>query len=186
MTSGSAGRLAGGKGLEVLLDTLALVVRGEAAGNRVEMVVIGDGPARGSLERRAARLGIADRLHWLGYVADRATYMDALGSCDLFVFPSPAEGFPKVILDAMAAGLPVIATPTGELDSLAVGGVVAEAPARAEGLAATIDRLVVDATAARELRARGVAFARAHTRAAEANRLVNLLRAYSLMRGAAG
>jgi glycosyltransferase involved in cell wall biosynthesis len=62
-------------------------------------------------------LGINERIHWLGYIADRAVYMEALASCDLFVFPSPAEGFPKVILDAMAAGLPVVAAPKGSSGS---------------------------------------------------------------------
>ncbi|HTG42560.1 MAG TPA: glycosyltransferase, partial [Methylomirabilota bacterium] len=113
-----AGRLAGGKGLEVLIDALALLVADEEEGHRVELVIVGDGPARASLEARAQRLGIGDRIHWLGYVADRATYMEALASCDLFVFPSPAEGFPKVILDAMAVGLPVIASGAGSLADL--------------------------------------------------------------------
>ncbi|MEO5941427.1 MAG: glycosyltransferase, partial [Candidatus Limnocylindrales bacterium] len=91
-----AGRVAPGKGLEVLLDALALLVADEADGRHVELVMIGDGPARASLEARAIALGVADRIEWLGYVADRKPYMKALASCDLFVFPSPAEGFPKV------------------------------------------------------------------------------------------
>ena len=113
-----AGRLGPGKGLEVLLDAVALLVAGETSGDRVEIVILGDGPARESLEARAASLGIGDRIHWLGFVADRPTYLDALATCDLFVFPSPAEGFPKVILDAMAVGLPVLTTGTGALRRL--------------------------------------------------------------------
>jgi glycosyltransferase involved in cell wall biosynthesis len=143
----------------------------------VELVVIGDGPARESLEARAARLGIADRVHWLGYVADRATYMDALASCDLFVFPSPAEGFPKVILDAMAAGLPVVATPTGQLERLTSSGLLEPAPPddRA-GLAAAIARVAGSDPLSRGLATREQAFAAAHTRAAETERLVELWR----------
>jgi hypothetical protein len=113
-----AGRLASGKGLETLLETLALLVGREQTGHHVELVILGDGPARGSLESQATRLRIAERIHWLGFIGDRTTYMDALASCDLFVFPSPAEGFPKVVLDAMAVGLPVIATPSGQLEPL--------------------------------------------------------------------
>jgi glycosyltransferase involved in cell wall biosynthesis len=168
-----AGRLASGKGVEVLLDALALLVAREEDGHRVELVVIGDGPARGSLEARASRLGIADRIHWLGYVADRATYMDALASCDLFVFPSPAEGFPKVILDAMAAGLPVIDSGAGSLAELGCGGIVApmgiERPADVAAAVGTLARSPVDGE--RHRRA-GVAFAAAHTGSAEATRLV--------------
>ena len=113
-----AGRLVSGKGLEVLLDAVALLAAAEKSGDRVEIVILGDGPARASLEARAAGLGIGDRIHWLGYVADRPTYLDALATCDLFVFPSPAEGFPKVILDSMAVGLPVLTTGAGALRRL--------------------------------------------------------------------
>jgi hypothetical protein len=167
-----AGRLAPGKGLEVLLDALAILVAEEKSGDRVELVVLGDGPARAALEARAATLGIGDRVHWLGYVAERATYLDALASCDLFVFPSPAEGFPKVVLDAMAAGLPVVATPSGQLKSLVGVGVVEAAPADdPPAIAATVGRLVGSAPTASRLRSVGHAFAVAHTRPAEAARL---------------
>jgi glycosyltransferase involved in cell wall biosynthesis len=167
-----AGRLAGGKGLEVLLDALALLVAREEAGHRVELIVIGDGPARSSLEARAAKLGIGDRIHWLGYIADRTTYMDAVASCDLFVFPSPAEGFPKVILDAMAVGLPVVATPSGALADLGRDRLMAVGPGDPAALAQAILRLVTTPERAQQLRAGGWAFAAAHTRQAEPMRLV--------------
>jgi glycosyltransferase involved in cell wall biosynthesis len=168
-----AGRLAQGKGLEVLIDALALLVAGEEAGHRVDLVVLGDGPARASLEARAARLGIGDRIHWLGYVADRATYMEALASCDLFVFPSPAEGFPKVILDAMAAGLPVVASGAGSLAELASHGIIRRiAVERPAEVAAAVPALAASPDDRDRLRNAGHAFAADHTRAAEAARLV--------------
>jgi glycosyltransferase involved in cell wall biosynthesis len=168
-----AGRLANGKGLEVLIDALALLVADEEEGHRVELVVLGDGPARASVEARAQRLGIGDRIHWLGYVADRTTYMEALASCDLFVFPSPAEGFPKVILDAMAAGLPVVASGAGSLAELAnhgiVGRIVFERPAE---VAAAVRTLAASPGDGDRLRHAGHAFAADHTRTTEAVRLV--------------
>ena len=168
-----AGRLAPGKGLEVLEDALALLVKGEEAGHRVELVIVGDGPARAALEARAARLGVGDRIHWLGYVADRSTYLDALAACDMFVFPSPAEGFPKVILDAMAVGLPVVAAPAGQLQPLAAKRLIeAAAPGDAAALAAAIERVTGSAALAGRLTTGGRAFAQAHTRPAEAARLV--------------
>lgn len=167
-----AGRLAHGKGLDVLLDALARLVADEKAGDRVELVIVGDGPARAALEGRAARLGIGDRIHWLGYVADRPTYLDVLASCDLFVFPSPAEGFPKVVLDAMAVGLPVVATPSGQLLPLAAGGLVEAVGADdPRAIATAIERLVGSAATGSRLRTAGRAFAAAHTRPAEAARL---------------
>ncbi len=174
-----AGRLAMGKGLEVLLDALALLVKGEEPGHRVELVIVGDGPERAALEARAARLGVGDRIHWLGYVADRSTYLDALAACDVFAFPSPAEGFPKVILDAMAVGLPVVATLVGQLQPLATKRVIeAAASGDADALAAAIVRLTGSAELAGRLTTAGRAFAEAHTRTAETARLVDRWRAW--------
>jgi glycosyltransferase involved in cell wall biosynthesis len=167
-----AGRLAPGKGLEVLLEALALLVADEAEGHRTELVLIGDGPARGALEARAIALGINERIHWLGYVADRATYMDALASCDLFIFPSPAEGFPKVILDAMAVGLPVVATASGELGELTRARVFEPTAPGGHGVSAGIGRLAARPQRALELRAAGTAFAALHTGSAESARLL--------------
>ena len=147
-------------------------MRDELEGHRVELVLIGDGPARASLEGRAERLGVADRIHWLGYVAERATYLDALASCDAFVVPSPAEGFPKVVLDALAVGLPVVATSSGELRPLAGRLVVAARTGDSAELATMIVRLITTPDRAIALRAAGRAFAAQHTRVAEAMRLV--------------
>lgn len=174
-----AGRVAPGKGLEVLLDALRLLVGQEAEGNRVELVMLGDGPARIDLEATAVRLGIADRIHWLGYVADRATYMDALASCDLFVFPSSAEGFPKVVLDAMAVGLPVVATSAGQLEPLGANGLLEPASAvDAAALAAAVSGVAGSSKLARRIAANGHAFASDHTRPAETARLVAMWRTW--------
>lgn len=167
-----AGRLARGKGLEVLLDALAVLAAEEEAGHRVELVILGDGPARASLEMQAGRLSIADRIHWLGYIADRATYLDALGSSDLFVFPSPAEGFPKVVLDAMAVGVPVLATVSGQLGGLVPGGALEPVASEPGAVAEAIRRLLSEPARAVELRRVGSTVAAAHTRPAEAARLV--------------
>jgi hypothetical protein len=168
-----AGRLAEGKGLEVLLDAVALLAAKEEAGHRVELVMIGDGPARVSLEARAVALGINERIQWLGYVADRATYMDALASCDLFVFPSPAEGFPKVLLDAMAAGLPVIATPSGQVRELGDDRIQTVNAGDPASLTGTIQRLVDQPQRTLKLRLAGSAVAITHTRPMETARLVS-------------
>jgi len=174
-----AGRLAPGKGLDALLAALAVLVAGEKPGDRVELVIIGDGPARAALEARAASLRVADRIHWLGYVADRPTYLDALASCDLFVFPSPAEGFPKVVLDAMAVGLPVVARPSGQLTPVAAGGLIEPVGSDDAGeLAGAIGRLVASPSRAATLVSGGSAFAADHTRPAEAARLVSRWRSW--------
>jgi len=168
-----AGRLVAGKGLEALLAAVAEYAVEQPGGRQVRLVLLGDGPARHSLEARARSLGVEPGVEWRGFIADRAIYLEALAACDLFVFPSPAEGFPKVVLDAMAAGLPVVATPSGSLGELAASGVIEPIDRRAGQIATGIRRLVADPSRAAALRRAGSAFAAQHTRAAEAERLVS-------------
>lgn len=157
-----AGRLAGGKGVEQVLEALAALPQ-------ASLLVLGDGPAGQLLRSRAAALGIADRVDWRGHVADRAPYLEALASADMFVFPSAAEGFPKVVLDAMAVGLPVVARPVGSLRALASEGVY-------RPIRGSLGPELVDSAAAwHDIRRRGRDFVARHTRSAEAGRLAELL-----------
>ena len=168
-----AGRLASGKGIETLLEAVAGLVAAPPDGRRVELDLLGDGPARARLIAEARALGIADRVQWHGYVAARPPYLATLTRADLFVFPSPAEGFPKVVLDAFAVGLPVIATPSGALAGLGRDRLEIVPSGDAVALAAVIRGLVGDPTRAVDLRTNGTSFAAAHTRLAEASRLVD-------------
>ena len=162
-----AGRLAGGKGLEALLETVEL-------DRRLTLDILGDGPDRERLRAMAAASGARDRIKWAGHLAERDTYLDRLASAELFVFPSPAEGFPKVVLDAFAVGLPVVATRAGGLADLADAGLIdsivrPDAASIRAALAELRERDPAEVNAQRE---RGHAFAAAHTRPAEAARLV--------------
>ncbi len=100
------------KGHALLLEAFAELHRGatEWRWPRCRLLLAGDGPLRGALERQAAALGIANAVIFAGFVAEvGAVY----GACDLFVFPSLHEGGGTSLLDAMAHALPVIATATG-------------------------------------------------------------------------
>ncbi len=78
-----------------------------------EIVFVGDGPTRSSLEEEACRLGLGNRISFLG---NRLDIAEILSVADIFALPTNWEGFPLTILEAMRAGLPVVAS--------AVGGVV--------------------------------------------------------------
>lgn len=82
-------------------------------------VLAGEGPERPALEAQARTLGVRDRVHFLGY---RQDIPDLLAMCDLFVLPSLFEGFPLSILEAMAAGKPVVATAIGGTDEAVIHG----------------------------------------------------------------
>jgi len=76
------------------------------------LVVVGDGPERPRLEQQAVSLGIADRVYFAGQ-RSRTETLGLMAACDLFVLNSTYEGLPHVVLEAMALGLPVVATAVG-------------------------------------------------------------------------
>jgi len=88
---------------------------------RLEAIWVGAGPQAGRLETQAARDGLAERLHLPGRV-DRATVFRYLRAADLMVFPSHAEGLPNVVMEAMAVGLPVVATQVGGVPEIVADG----------------------------------------------------------------
>ncbi len=169
-----AGRLAPGKGLETLFEAVAHLAAGD---RRVELDLVGDGPLRPRLEARARALGIAELVGFAGYLGERAAYLERLARADLFVHPSAAEGFPKVILDAMAVGLPVVAVPAGQLAPLARAGIVEGVRPTAADLAGVVRELAGDALRRALLSSAGASFVVRHTRPAEAARLVARWRA---------
>jgi glycosyltransferase involved in cell wall biosynthesis len=97
------------KGIDVLLDALALL---DAHAPQPALWIAGDGPERGALERRARALGLAQRVHFLGWRSDAS---DLLAACDVFVLPSRLEGLGVAALEAMAAARPVVASAVGGL-----------------------------------------------------------------------
>jgi glycosyltransferase involved in cell wall biosynthesis len=98
------GRLAHQKGFDWLLE---LTPRLFAQLPRHDLVVVGEGPQRAFLERRAKALGVAERIHFAGWRPDVPAI---LRGAALLVLPSRWEGMPNVVLEAMACGRPVVAT----------------------------------------------------------------------------
>lgn len=98
------GRLVRQKGIPVLLEAARIVLQSHP---RSRFTLAGDGPLRAELEEEAERLGISEKVRFLGTVADAG---ELLAHCDLFVLPSLWEGMPLSLLEAMAAGRPAVAT----------------------------------------------------------------------------
>lgn len=93
-------RLESEKGIDVAIQAVTQI-------RDLHLVIAGTGSSRAALEATATTLGVADRVHFLGHRADPAAL---LGCADAFVLPSLVEGFPLSVLEAMAAGVPVVAT----------------------------------------------------------------------------
>jgi glycosyltransferase involved in cell wall biosynthesis len=101
----TVGRLVPWKQVNGLLEALTEVPE-------LGLVVVGDGPERPRLERRARELGVQDRVYFAGQRPKKEA-LGLMAACDLFVLNSAYEGLPHVVLEAMALGLPVVATAAG-------------------------------------------------------------------------
>ena len=95
------------KAHDVLLRAAALLA---GAGKTFELWIAGGGPERSRLEALAAELQVAERVRFLGEVADA---QDLLATAHVFAHPAHSEGLSNAILEAMAEGVPVVATPAG-------------------------------------------------------------------------
>jgi glycosyltransferase involved in cell wall biosynthesis len=109
------GRLHPQKDLDRLLDAWPAV----AERTRASLVLVGDGPDRPHLEAKAIDLGVAGLVHFAGHVADPADYLRA---ADAFALPSVAEGMSNSLLEAMATGLPCLASAIGGNTDLLADG----------------------------------------------------------------
>ena len=133
----SVGRLSHEKGQSHLIRAAA-AWRADA-----RLVLIGDGPDRPRLEGLARALGRADRVIFAGTMSHVAPFY---AMADVFVLPSLSEGSPNALLEAMAAGLPVVATQVGGVPEIAADGKTAllGPPKDAAFIAGAVDRLLDD------------------------------------------
>lgn len=113
---GSVGRLVGVKQYHHLITALAELIHRQMP---VSGILIGDGPLRMALQEQAQALGMADRVHFLGRRDDVPSLLPLL---DIFVLTSRSGGMSNTILEAMATGLPIVATAVGGTPELVVEG----------------------------------------------------------------
>ena len=141
------------KRVQEFVEAAALVAREEP---RARFLVVGDGPERPALQARAARLGLGDRLRFVGEVAneDLPPYYAA---ADVFALHTLHEGLGIVLLEALASGTPIVTTVAGgTLDIVRPGDTgLLVPPGDAPALAAAVSRILRDSTLASDLRARG-------------------------------
>jgi glycosyltransferase involved in cell wall biosynthesis len=168
------GRLSREKGQCHLIRAAALW-RGGA-----RLVIVGDGPDRASLEGLARDLGLGDTVIFAGLTQHVAPFY---ALADVFVLPSLSEGSPNVLLEAMASGLPVVATRVGGVPEIAADGTTALlGPAKDPAfIARAVDRLLAD----RDLASRLGAAARRTvlSRHTPERRAATLSRLYSTLAG---
>jgi glycosyltransferase involved in cell wall biosynthesis len=110
----TAGRLSPDKGFNVLIDAIPAVL---ARVPETRWIICGDGPQRAELEQQVSTAGLSGVVAFAGFRDDLDHWMP---NTDLFVLPSFTEGLPNVLLEAHAAGVPVVATAVGGTPELIV------------------------------------------------------------------
>lgn len=128
-----------GKGHDVALEALAEL---RSTFPMVRLLILGDGPSRDEIARLAEPLGEAVRM-----VGHRDDVLRVLDAVDLLLHPTRADAFPTALLEAMAAGVPVVATAVGGVPEIVVDNVTGRllpAPARAPSVAAAAADLLSD------------------------------------------
>ena len=158
----AVGRLDRYKGVIELLKAARILID---EGIRIRVRLAGEGPQREALEEAAREMGIQDNVDFLGWVPLFPDLQQEYRSTDVFVLPSYTEGFPKVVLEAMCNGVPVVATRVGSLADIVRdgrNGLLVE-PRNPVGLAGAIRRLLAEEKLRQEIGSGGLATARKFT-----------------------
>jgi glycosyltransferase involved in cell wall biosynthesis len=139
------GRLQAPKDPITLVRAFALVPRRD-----FEAVLVGDGPERAAVEDEIRHLGLGPVVHLLG---ERTDVAELLATADVFVLSTHSEGLPLSVLEAMAAGLPVVASNVGGMPELVAAGVsgLLVPPGDPDALAEAIERLLESPSLAQQL-----------------------------------
>lgn len=168
----SVGRLDREKNPLLLADVLALLQRRSP---RWRLLVCGEGALSETLGSRLAELGVADRAELLGYVAMGDELLELYRSCHALLHVSWTEGFPQVLIEAFATGLPVIATAVGGVAAAAGDAAVLIAAGDSEAAADALELVAGDSDLRKRLTASGLERARELTLEAQTARLACFL-----------
>ena len=165
----SVGRLDPEKAPEMLLKTLALLEK--RTPGRYRLTIVGDGPLENQLRAEADRFG--DAVRFRGHVPNGPELFELYRGSDIFVHVARTEGLPQVLVEAQAAGLPIVATDVGGVRAGLGGGTEAllVPPNDPEALAAAITRLASDGELRARFRKLGIARARMLTLERQAARV---------------
>lgn len=132
------GRLSKEKGVDVLLNAYAQYY---TEGGEARLLILGDGPSRNECEQLASKLKLGNQVTFLGHRNDVFSFYS---QADVFVLPSRTEGLPMALLEAMALGIPVVASNVGGVPDLVCEGISGRLvpPDEPESLAATFHDLL--------------------------------------------
>ena len=168
----TVGRLDAEKNPLLLAEIMARLLAG---GRRWRLLVCGEGPMRSQLQERLAALGLLDRVELLGYVPIDAGLLDLYRASHAFLHVSLTEGFPQVLVEAFATGLPTVATAVGGVRAAATGAALLIEPNDAAAAVGALERIAADPDLRGRLIEAGLQRAREGTLEAASERLSEFL-----------
>jgi glycosyltransferase involved in cell wall biosynthesis len=169
----SVGRLSYEKGLDHLIICLRRL--GSAS---YKLTLCGDGPYRQRLQSLVNAQGLDDHVHFLGRIPWGQRLSEVYARSDILVLPSLSEGSPKVLLEAMAKGLPVIATRVGGIPDIIEdmeNGILVP-PGDSQALANAIEMIARNNVLRNKIIENGYRFAKEHTAKKQAHRITEIMR----------
>ncbi|MDE2439884.1 MAG: glycosyltransferase [Betaproteobacteria bacterium] len=168
------GRVAHEKNIGFLLEA---ILQARQSCPEILLVIAGEGPAMGDLQAKVGVLGLQQAVLFIGYLDRRQALPDCYAAADVFVFASQTETQGLVLLEAMAAGVPVIAlAEMGTIDILAPGRGALSPPADAQAFGDTLGHFLSRPTAWRQLADEAPIYASEWSDVAMAERLAALYR----------
>lgn len=168
----SVGRLDPEKGLIYLIRAMDRLI---ANGRRdIVLELVGRGSEEERLRREINKRGLAQYIHFLGYVGDSHQLLNLYKESDIFVLPSLSEGLPQVLFEAMACGLPIVASRTGGIPQLINDGEngLLINPVSAQEIVEAVELLTSNPELRNQLAINGLTTVRNHTLEAERDRMV--------------
>jgi len=175
----SVGRLDAEKNPLILADILAALV---AAQDRWRLVVCGEGPMQDQLSARLGELGVADRAELRGYVPNDKGLRELYRSSQVFLHVSWTEGLPQVLLEALAAGLPIVATDVGGVGEALGSAALHIPPGDPDAAVAALQAIAEDRALREALIRAGHAYAVDHTVELESQKVASFLIGASVAR----
>lgn len=162
------------KGVDDLIEALPIL---NAAGVKWDLKIIGTGRQESDLRKAVEREGVGDFVHFMGPIYAEEELFSNLRRADICIIPSRAEGVPRVIFEAMAAGVVVIATRVGGIPGIVTEGEngLLVSPAAPSEIAEAIVRLMREPLLFERLVQKGKETALLNTRERHATRLFELI-----------
>jgi glycosyltransferase involved in cell wall biosynthesis len=168
----TVGRIDAEKNPLLLAEIAARLREGERSWR---LLIVGEGPLEEQLRARLAELDLLDRVELLGYVPIDGGLLELYRSSHAFLHVSWTEGFPQVLVEAFASGLPVVATAVGGVPAAAGDAALLVAPDDAAASAEALKRIVDDAQLRERLIAAGLQRASEGTLEVAGERLAEFL-----------